>query len=73
MSKETREINEGGEQIEDLQRKIRSDLYDETLDISDENRREKIDDLHDKTIDFSNTFWTEDLNLMRFDFASVCC
>ena len=76
-----RMINETDKQIENLQdaiidwkHEIFDILYDEMLDISKICRREKFDVLYDKMINFSNHLLKiEDVNLTRFDFASVCC
>ena len=54
--------------VNDLKREIQSDLYDETLDIFEVNRREKIDVLSDKMVDFSDHL----LKIVRIDFADVC-
>ena len=67
--KKTLKTNEKNEQIENLQRKIQIDLYDETFDIFEINKRKNVDVLYDKTIDFSNYLLR--MNLTRFDFANM--
>ncbi|KAG7004897.1 hypothetical protein G7Y79_00023g054810 [Physcia stellaris] len=67
MPKEARGVDEGGGQMEDLQREIRGDLYDETLDISEEGRREKVDDLRGKMVDFSDVVLQGGKDLARLE------
>ena len=68
----TLKTNERNEQIENLQREISTDLYDEMLDIFEINvrdkRRENVENLYDKMTNFLNHL----LRIKRMIFANVC-